>query len=209
MTPPLVYHADTDTFEVEGKRLLRVTNVLTEVLGSPYDTVNEGVLEKAKQRGTAVHLAIQHLNNGFDLDWAAVPQEDRDELEPYVLAYQQFRRDYKNKVTGTELRLHSPEWGFTGQIDIEALTPKDEVELIDIKTLKVPDPRVIAQLGAYKHLWQRNNRPKKVKRLFALYLWPHRTPSYKFFPVEDPEFAERWFLAMMTVAQGKRKVGMK
>ena len=208
-TEPLKYNASTDTFEIGNQRLLRVTKILTEVLGDPYCGIPGETLDKASKRGTAVHQIVQYMNQGKIINWGSVDKEDRDILEPYAMAYQEFRRDYKNTVTGTEIRLHSPEWGFTGQIDIEAVNPKSELEIIDIKTLKTPDKRVIAQLGGYKHLWERNNRPRKVKRAFALYLWPHKSPGYKLVEVEDLAFAERWFLAMVTVAQGKRKVGMK
>lgn len=206
--PPLQYDVDTDTFRREGVPYKRVTNVLREALGDKYLFVDADELETAQQRGTAVHHCCEILNLGQALDWSAVDDDSRSEIEPYVAAYQQWRSDVSIEIVAAEQRLDSPEWQFTGQIDIVGMIRGKRV-IIDIKTLKVVDRRVALQLGGYKHLFERNHRPSKVQQLFALYLWPHKSPPYKMVGVENPMQAERDFLTLINCVRVKERYGLK
>lgn len=53
------YYDDEHLYLVDGEILPSITTLLKKKFGKKYDFVNEDVLKKASERGTATHLAIE------------------------------------------------------------------------------------------------------------------------------------------------------
>jgi hypothetical protein len=82
------FFADKHEYFVDGAQVPSVTQVL-ELSGlCDLSRVPVGILETAKWRGSQVHAACEFLDQN-DLDFATVPEE----CLPYVMAYEQFKRD--------------------------------------------------------------------------------------------------------------------
>src|SRR5687767_10505919 len=86
----LVFDAKTHTYRVEG----RIVPHITEIVPSDYSHVHPLVLERARQRGTAVHKATEY----FDLtQWARLDALLREtpKVEPYLDGWIKAVNDYE------------------------------------------------------------------------------------------------------------------
>lgn len=126
-------------------RLIGISEAIKAAGLNDFSMIDPDVLERAAQRGRAVHAACHYLDDD-DLDWATVSPE----IEPYVRAWERFKAE-----TGVELleietpRCHAT-LGFAGTPDrIVRFGP--HVGTIDLKTFK-PGEVTGVQLAGYSYL---------------------------------------------------------
>jgi hypothetical protein len=157
----LTFNAQTHTYRLGSRVLPSVTTILRESelcnFSSPWFT------DEVRDRGTRVHAAIEALVNGAEVDdaitvpplSAGLDAELRpcEELRPYVLAFQQWQRDERMDITGTEVRLSDEALGYAGTIDItgERNGATRNKYVVDVKCGSVP-PSVGPQTAAYARL---------------------------------------------------------
>lgn len=126
-------------------RLLSVTEVIQLAGLKDYSQIDPGVLERASKRGTAVHSACHYLDEG-DLDWATVSPE----IEPYVRAWERFKKETGVELLGIEKPLFHATLGYAGTPDrVVNLYPHKGI--IDLKTY-APDAVTGIQLAGYSYL---------------------------------------------------------
>lgn len=129
--------------------LPRVTEILTRVgLALDYEKLLPAEkLLMLRQRGTALHQAIQYLDRGT-LDLATV----HPAILPGLEAYQAWAHDVHHEAWESELEVVHPEWHFVGHPD-RIGTVHGEPAVIDWKYSESPDLRGGRyQLAGYKLL---------------------------------------------------------
>jgi len=128
--------------EPDGIELPSVTTALKSAGLIDYSMIPQDVLQNASARGTAVHMALQFLDEET-LDLEAL---DFD-LVGYVIAYQQFCQDTGFVPAMIEQRVWSPQWRYAGTLDRTGTMGAD-LACLDFKTGLVM-PAHALQLAAY------------------------------------------------------------
>lgn len=150
---------------------------------------------QATQRGTAVHLALQDLDDGRLV--AIEPH-----YEGYVLAYRRFLTEcHVGPVVFNEQVLGDPVLGYAGTVDrVRYIGPHFSV--VDIKT-GVPLPFHRVQLAAYAELVKKAAHHAVVRR-WGLYL---RDDGYYSFVAYTDRTDWDVFKAALLISQFWRRVG--
>lgn len=113
--PDFRYIEAEHAYYLGSNRLPSVTRILRETGNAPdFSAVDPAVLERARQRGIAVHAACQYLDED-DLDVASIAPE----IAGYVEAYQRFLRESGARVIDTEQAVWH-EAGYAGRYDLRA-----------------------------------------------------------------------------------------
>jgi PD-(D/E)XK nuclease superfamily len=192
--PQFEFDPESHIYRLNGVEIVSVTQALTEagLIDLTY------YREWHSDRGRAVHAACHYDDEG-DLDQDSVAPE----LRGYLRAYRRFKEESGFVPTVMERPLYCPTWRFGGTVDRLGHLPQYPHVLMDLKT-GVPIPSTDLQLAAYAWLV---SEPRKWRRL-SVYL--HRDGTYNT-AVPKAAFQEDWnaFLGALTVANWKRKVGMK
>lgn len=124
--------------------LARVTTILREVgLAPDFSAIPPAVLEKARQRGTAVHAACQYHDEG-DLDEASLDPQ----VAGYVTGYRRFLADSGCNVISIEEPVIHYELGYRGTLDRVAWMTGERA-VIDIKATATLSPTTAIQTAAY------------------------------------------------------------
>lgn len=104
----LTFDADSHSYTYDGKLVPNVTSILETVgITKPYDGD-----PWYGERGTAVHLACEYLDQGA-LDWGTVDEQ----IKPYVLAWDTWRRESGFKTLHSEIPVCNPELNYAGTLD--------------------------------------------------------------------------------------------
>jgi len=137
----LLFDDVSHTYRWKGRKVPCVSDILAPV--TDYASVPRKYLERAANRGTAVHLACE-LDDRDILDYSSLD----DEVMGYLVGWQSFVRDYKPKWTSIEERFYSSHHDFAGTPDRTAdIDGYDSI--VDIKTTKKIGPWVGLQLAGY------------------------------------------------------------
>jgi hypothetical protein len=127
--------------------------------------------EHARMRGTAVHTAIQYLNEGTLDESSVIP-----EVDAYLRGYRRFLQQTGFVVQAYEQRVFNPIYRYAGTMDLLG-TLNGKSTVIDIKTGSVPVWAGL-QLAAYGACI-----PPGVHQRFALNLT--EDSLYKLVPFAD------------------------
>lgn len=176
--------------------MLRVTEILTDVLGNKFDAVNPIVLDRASRFGQAVHktLTLHDQDNLGEYDAA---------LEPYLSAWVDFRKMYNPEFSLIEERLTDSVLGFTGQPDRIAVM-QGKTWVIDLKTGQ-KSPEQALQTAAYAYLYEVNNKKLYSMRRMCVFL-----NGKGFTVVEYSDPSDRAiFLNMLSIAKWKRNHNLR
>jgi len=181
----IVFDEANHEYWVDGELKPNVTRIIS-YLGRDYTNVDPFY----SQRGQAVHLAIQYLNQGI-LDESSLD----DEVKGYVDAYKAFIKEKSFKPLYSELRMYSDIHGFCGTADVigemDGLTT-----LIDYKTgSQIPPIPTILQLGALSLLWDEGNRTNTIQKRGWLQLKQDGSYDWK----DKTEYSPRLFLRWYTL----------
>ena len=185
----LAFDAAAHRYTKDGILVPNVTGVLEPIID--YAGVPAWTLERARQIGSAVHLATE-LDDRDDL----VEDSVATEIVPYLDAWRRFRLETGFVPETIEERVFSPRHWYAGALDRSGPAPDNgDPSLFDIKSTSTLMPSTGPQLAAY--LEARNYRRKdKVKRRFAVQLKPdgtYRLQEYK----DKADFSV--FLACLTL----------
>jgi hypothetical protein len=133
------------SYYLGDRRLIGVSEAIQTAGLKDFSRIDPTVLERAEQRGTAVHAACHYLDDG-DLNWATVSPE----IEPYVRAWERFKKETGVELLGIEKPLFHATLGFAGTPDrVVNLYPHKGI--IDLKTY-APDAVTGIQLAGYSYL---------------------------------------------------------
>ena len=108
------FDADEHQYSGGGRVYPSVTQILDAAgFGEWKRAIDPDVLERARQRGTAVHAACEYINEG-DLDWDSLDPE----IRPYVEAYAEWKEQTAFRIDFVEPRMIHRKLGFAGTADI-------------------------------------------------------------------------------------------
>jgi len=145
----ITFDPETHTYTLDGHEAPSVTEI-TRFLHYKAEYADKESRDRAARRGTAIHELTELIDYGEQVE---VPTE----LRGYIQAWENFKRDYRVKITAIESVVggyitHFHVWELCGTVDRFA-----EIEgkfgIIDIKTgTKVNKIALQAQLNAYRML---------------------------------------------------------
>jgi hypothetical protein len=142
----LTFEEKGHKYAADGVSIPSVSQVL-ELSGiSDVSGVPEHLLRRAAERGTAVHLACEYLDED-DLDLESLTPE----VMPYVVAYQKFREDYHFKAELIEHQMIGESEGlrYGMRFDRVGTFNGEERILLDIKTASRAQSSWTIQTAAY------------------------------------------------------------
>ena len=151
------------TIDMEGQtlQLPSVTQILRFVSRELYGEVPSHILENASDRGTRVHEAIEMVAK---FGW----MEADTDIMPYMLAYQEWEKEYGFKTVASEYRMYHRTRLYAGTADV-LFMDEDDLCLMDIKTSKtVLEGLTTAQLYGYSEALKSHG--VEVKRAYILHL---------------------------------------
>lgn len=125
--------------ELTREEYLRITHILAPFAG--YGNIPKAVLQKAADRGTRAHTAINSLLSNIG-DWGT-----EEDIEGYVNSAKKFFPRI-GKIIHQETRFYDDKHHLTGQVDLIAEVD-GIITLIDWKTSSKKNPTWSAQAGGY------------------------------------------------------------
>lgn len=182
--------------------LPRVMAILAAVgLGSDLSMVPADVLEVARQRGTAVHAAIEALCYGY-LD----PSDVTPEIAPRLDAYRKFIADTGAEFVAAEFEVIHPMWQYVGHPDWRGwlLGKRSILDWKNVDSLELPP--AARQLAAYGLAWNAMHPDELVEALAVVQLRSDGT--YRLHEIDTDERArrEQEFLAALTVFNARKEI---
>ena len=175
--------------------LPRVTEILAGVgLGPDFSSVPPAMLEYARERGKAVHAAIEADVYKY-LDESALSEDVRVRLD----AYRKFVRESGYQATRTEIEVVSATWRYRGHPDSIGWMGERRV-VLDWKASDAValDPAAL-QLTAYRVAWNEANPCAPIAAAAVVQLCGDG--SFRFHEVEP---AEPLWLASVMVYHAKQ-----
>lgn len=143
--PVLQFDPARHEYSINGKVLPNVTGI-TRPLSNGFDGIPPAVLEFARERGQAVHKAVQ-FHNENDLDIASLDTT----IVPYFEGWLKFLSDTGFKVLGSEQPMYSLPYQYAGTADLWGEITGD-LWLPDIKCTAVIPPWTAIQTSGYQRL---------------------------------------------------------
>ena len=196
----LIFYDDEHIYELDGENIPSVSELSRFASREIYGEVSQYNLDNACARGSNVHKATELIDKYGTA-------EISDDIEPYIRAYIDFRKDYKIKnFIAIEKALASEKMKFAGTLDrvvpidehfAEMVNKQCKIDLsdkigkgaiIDIKSSsKVQNVLAQIQLNAYKYLAEENNI-SEIGALFILHLDKEGKYKMIYFPIDDVLF---------------------
>lgn len=119
--PDIVFDEAEHIYLVNGQEVPSVTTILQPLANRAYSSVNPSVLEYARNRGSAVHEALEMYDLGGEL-------EASPEIEGYIRAYLEWTQIYRPKWTGVEQIVYHET--FPRDVDKPMLNDGNDVDFI-------------------------------------------------------------------------------
>ena len=168
-------------YVVGDKKIPAVSEILRFLSREMYSSISQYTLDNAADRGKRVHKACEVL------DKYGEAEIDKD-IEPYIKAYIQFRKDIAPEWTRIEYACYVDNDDLTaaGTLDRYGKV-KGGQAIVDLKpTATVHKPYVGAQLNGYKLIAEANGL--KVDALYCLHLRKDGTYKLIEMPIDDTIF---------------------
>ena len=176
-------------YRLDGLEIPSVSAVMTPLSNARYSGINSRTLEKAAERGTEVHNAIE---NHIKYDITDIPAQNRG----YFEAFLQWQRDANPIPVGSEVRICHRIMRYAGTADLVAYID-GKLTLVDYKTTyTVSDMSCSVQLEAYAQALK--NVGVEIEQKMILHLTKDGKYDIHRYQIND---AERWrvFGALKTV----------
>lgn len=196
--PGTGFHFDslTHSYWCEGAKLPSVTEIIKAAgLGVDYDRVPPAILEEARMRGQAVHVAIDLLHQD-DLDESSIDPR----IRPRVDAYRRFLDETGFVAVETERHLSCPLYRYAGSPDAFGEIGATRI-VPDWKTVSVMNLAPVAlQVAGYRLLIAREYPAWRTAKGYGLQLRADGT--YRLRDADLPG-AEATFLAALAQSNGE------
>jgi len=182
-TSGLAFDEATHTYRVDGREIPSVTQVLADNRLRPdFSRVPPDVLDRARQRGTAVHLATHYHDEG-SLDPTTVDAV----VVPYLDAWLQFLHERRVRILELEKRYAHSTLGYAGMIDRIALVDVGGRERRCVLDIKTGDPSGAEyQTAAYAELYRDAGHVSSLPpERWSVQLHPDRPIPYTVTPYRE------------------------
>ncbi len=184
MTPDIFFDEQSHTYLVDGEEVPSVTTILQPLTSRVYSAVNPSVLEYARNRGTAVHEALEMYDLGIE-------PEVYPEIEGFIRAYLDWEQIYRPTWTGVEQIVYNQRSGYIGTLDRIGYLNGTELAIVDIKTSQPTKEALVSvccQTFAYAYAYTNEDyitgSHRNIKR-YGLFL--KADGSYRFQNCEEYE----------------------
>lgn len=193
----IVLDRDSHVYRHKGRVLPGVTTILAPICD--LSMVPPAALEFARQRGHAVHKALELYNNGA-LDYETVD----DEVGPRLRAYMQFLKDSGYTPRFNERIVHHATLDYCGTLDTFGTLGDGSAALIDYKTGAI-EAAAALQTAAYRTALAEELPEAAKARRYALWLG---VDDYKLIPFND---ARDWsvFLSLLNIHKWTQSNGRR
>ena len=165
MKHDIFFEESTHTYVVDGQEVPSVTTILKPLTDRGYSVVNPSVLEYARNRGSAVHEALEVYDLGGEL-------EVMPETEGYIRAYLEWCQVYRPKWEGIEQIVYNESEKYIGTLDRVGCLNGTEFAIVDLKTstpTRESLTAVCVQTYAYLEAYRDSVAFKDAKR-YGLFL---------------------------------------
>ena len=178
--PELVFDDGPHIYRLNGTTIPSVTTIMKPLQAVEYGGIDTSTLNKAADKGTAVHNSIEnYIKFGIE----DVPSA----YEGYFQAYLKFEKDYNPQIIGSESRVYHKLFKYAGTADLSAYIG-EQLYLIDFKTTyALIDMLVSVQLEAYAKAFESHGIKYDGKAALQL----KKDGSYNFVPFKAND-SERW-----------------
>lgn len=195
--PELTFDEKYHIYKLDGVKIPSVSTIMKPLSEAMYGTVDQEVLKKAAERGTAVHNAIE---NYILFGISDIPEEH----EPYFEAFKDWWKENKPEVLGTETRVYHKAFRYAGTSDLLAVIGGERV-LIDYKTSSTVNKMLTGvQTEAYAKAYESHGI--KFDRKMILHLTKDGKYTEHSYPANDVESMET-LSALLTVYAHIKKYG--
>ena len=169
----LLFFDEGHKYTLDGEELPSVSQLTRFISREIYGDVGQFNLDRAADRGTAVHKATELL------DKYGTVEIDED-ISPYLKAYIAFRKEHKCEWQKIEYATHHPENLYAGTLD-RVGTVDGKLAILDIKTSStIQKPLYTAQLNLYREML-----PDPIEQLIILHLRKDGTYKLIDIPIDD------------------------
>ena len=143
----LSFDEEKHIYKIEGQCLPSVTTVMKPMSSSYYKGIDEDVLNKAANRGTAIHNAIENYIKFAITD---IPPE----FEGYFKAFKKWWKEVKPEVIATECRMYHKFLRYAGTADMPCVI-NGKVICVDFKASATINRALTGvQLEAYSKAYE-------------------------------------------------------
>ena len=148
-------------YTLNGLEIPSVTTIMKPLSNAEYKGISENVLNRAAEKGTAVHNAAEN--------WAKFQIEDIEpEYKGYFDAFLSWWEEKKPVMVGSEVRLYHKIMRYAGTADLIAWID-GELTLVDYKTTsKLIEMNCGVQLEAYSKALASHGIEVQGKRILHL-----------------------------------------
>ena len=169
----LLFFDEGHKYTIDGEELPSVSELTRFISREIYGDVGQFNLDRAADRGTAVHKATELL------DKYGTAEIDED-IAPYLQAYIAFRKEHKCEWQKIEYATHHPENLYAGTL-YRVGTIDGKLVVLDIKTSStIQKPLYTAQLNLYRKML-----PDPIEQLVILHLKKDGTYKLIDMPIDD------------------------
>jgi len=185
----LSFDGKRHVYSIKGEELPSVTTVMRPLSNAYYGGIDEGILQAAAQRGTAVHEAIEnYLTFGID--------DVASEHTGYYKAFKSWLDEKKPQIISTEGKIYHKILRYAGTSDLSCIMDGEAV-CIDFKTSsQIVEMLVRVQLEAYSRAFESHGVKHQSKAV--VHLQKDGRWDMKMFPSGDLEAWET-FGGLLTV----------
>ena len=169
----LLFFDEGHKYTLDGEDLPSVSELTRFISREIYGDVGQFNLDRAADRGTAVHKATELL------DKYGTAEIDED-IAPYLQAYIAFRKEHKCEWQKIEYATHHPDNLYAGTLD-RVGTVDGNLAILDIKTSStIQKPLYTAKLNLYRKML-----PDPIEQLIILHLRKDGTYKLIDIPIDD------------------------
>lgn len=191
----LIFYDADHRYEVDGEEVPSVSEITRFVSREVYGDVTQFNLDRAGDRGTRVHKALEVLDK-----YGIV--EITEDIEPYIRAYLQFRKVHSAEWKYIEKPICAADRSYAGTLDRYGLVDGKQT-LLDFKTTKTISPAHRQLYSAGQNLY-RKALEEPVEQMLLLQLKEDGT--YKLIPLEiEDALADACLLLHSRLKKRKRK----
>lgn len=163
----LGFESAAHRYTIDGGEVPSVTRILAPLYD--FSAVREGTLERKRQLGEMLHLAIE-----LDLKDNLVESSIDEKIGGYFEGWRRFKREKRFECYFAEKRVGSKNFRYAGTLDFAGLV--DDVEsVIDGKTTAGLHPAVALQTAGYLGAASEMGVIRSNARRYALRLQPDGT----------------------------------
>ena len=198
---PTLTRDDAHVYRLDGVVVPGVTSILRDgLLGPDFRGARPGDVERAGERGRAVHVGCALLAEGAEIDWSDLD----DEVAGYLRGFLLFLAEKKPRVLAVERFVYSTRWRFAGQLDLECFLDGERT-IVDLKSAASLDPSTAPQCAGYRLARNEMTPMEPARRIAGLRLAPN---DYRLVDLyEEQPNAEQAFLAALVVANWRKAHG--